>query len=128
MDAYQNLISGDKRSKITQGNYSRGLLPCFRIKCNDQLDKLEFGGESPRTSCARCSAFRDCPDPLGIITAEQLEKLEFVLVVYSTVSSSSVLFLPNKINSNGEKLDIIEEIIKLSVKENKKDAGIAVQF
>ncbi len=42
MDAYQNLISGDKRSKITQGNYSGGLLPCFRIKCNDQLDKLEF--------------------------------------------------------------------------------------
>ena len=27
MDAYQNLISGDKRSKITQGNCSGWLLP-----------------------------------------------------------------------------------------------------
>ena len=78
MDAYQNLISGDKRSKITQGNYSGGLLPCFRIKCNDQLDKLEFGGESPLTMRARCSDFRYCPDPFGIVTAEQLDKYEFV--------------------------------------------------
>ena len=26
---------------------------------------------------ARCSAFRHCPDPLGIVTAEQFDKLEF---------------------------------------------------
>ena len=45
------------------------------------LDKLEFGGESPRTSRAWCSAFRYCPDPLGIVTAEQLDKLEFVFTV-----------------------------------------------
>ena len=43
-----------------------------------QLDKLEFGGESPRTIRAWCSGFRYCPNPLGIVTAEQLDKLEFV--------------------------------------------------
>ena len=26
---------------------------------------------------ARCSGFRYCPNPLGIVTAEQLDKLEF---------------------------------------------------
>ena len=38
------------------------------------VDKLEFGGESPRTMRARCSGFRNCPDPLGIVTAKQLDK------------------------------------------------------
>ena len=42
------------------------------------IDKLEFGGESPLTMRARCSAFRYCPDPLGIVTAKQCVKLEFV--------------------------------------------------
>ena len=40
--------------------------------------KLEFGGESPLTLRAQCSALRYCPDPLGIVTAEQLDKLELV--------------------------------------------------
>ena len=35
------------------------------------LDKLEFGGESPLTMRARCSALRYFPDPLGIVTAKQ---------------------------------------------------------
>ena len=30
MDAYQNLISGDKRSLVTQGNCSEWLLPCYK--------------------------------------------------------------------------------------------------
>ena len=30
MDAYQNLISGDKRSMVTQGNCSEWLLPCYK--------------------------------------------------------------------------------------------------
>ena len=42
------------------------------------FDKLEFGGESPLTMRAWCSAFRYCPDPLGIDTVEVLDKLEFV--------------------------------------------------
>ena len=42
-----------------------------------QLDKLEFGGESPLTMRARCGAYRHCPDPLGIVPAEVLDKLEF---------------------------------------------------
>ena len=42
------------------------------------FDKLEFGGESPLTMRARCCAFRYCPNPLGIVTAEQSDKLEFV--------------------------------------------------
>ena len=41
------------------------------------LDKLEFGGESPLTMRAWCGAFRYCPNPLGIVTAKQLDKLEF---------------------------------------------------
>ena len=38
--------------------------------------KLEFGGQWPLTMRARCGAFRYCPDPLGIVTAKQLDKLE----------------------------------------------------
>ena len=47
-----------------------------------QFDKLEFDGESPLTIRARCRAFRYCPDPLGIVTAEQFDKLEFVSLLY----------------------------------------------
>ena len=39
-------------------------------------DKLEFGGQWPQTMRARCSAFRYFPDPLGIVTAKQFDKLE----------------------------------------------------
>ena len=42
----------------------------------EHLDKLEFGGQWPLTMRARCGAFRYCPDPLGIVTATQLDKLE----------------------------------------------------
>ena len=42
------------------------------------LDKLELGGESPLTMRAWCSAFCHFPGPLGIVTAEQLDKLELV--------------------------------------------------
>ena len=38
---------------------------------------MEFGGESPLTIRAWYSGFRYCPDPLGIVTAKQLDKLEF---------------------------------------------------
>ena len=41
------------------------------------LDKLEFGGESPLTIRAWCSAFRYFPNPLGIVPVEQFDKLEF---------------------------------------------------
>ena len=41
-------------------------------------DKLEFGGESPLTMRAKCDAFRYFPDPLGIVTAKQFNKLELV--------------------------------------------------
>ena len=43
-----------------------------------QFDKLEFGGQRPQAMRARCTAFRYCPDPLGIVTAERLDKLEFI--------------------------------------------------
>ena len=49
------------------------------------LTKLEFGGESPLTIRARCSAFRYCPDPLGIVTAKQLDKLEFTEPFHQTL-------------------------------------------
>ena len=41
------------------------------------LDKLEFGGQWPLTMRARLVSNRYCPDPLGVVTAEQLDKLEF---------------------------------------------------
>ena len=37
---------------------------------------LEFGGQWPLTIRARCSRFRYFPDPLGIVTAEQFDKLD----------------------------------------------------
>ena len=63
----------------------RARLVCIRhcpdplgIVTAEQLNKLEFGGESPLTMRARLVCIRHCPDPLGIVTAEQLNKLEFV--------------------------------------------------
>ena len=47
------------------------------------FDKLEFGGQWPLTMRARCSAFRHCPNPLGIVTAEQFDILE--LAVFTRV-------------------------------------------
>ena len=41
------------------------------------FDKLEFGGQWPLTMRVRCSAFRYCPNPLGVVPAEQFDKLEF---------------------------------------------------
>ena len=56
-------------ARLTERLFSRGV--------NTQLlDILEFGGESPQTMRAWCCAFRYCPDPLGIDTAEVLDKLE----------------------------------------------------
>ena len=43
----------------------------------EQLDKLEFGGESPLTMRAQCSAFRCFPNPLGIVTAKPFDEVEF---------------------------------------------------
>ena len=43
--------------------------------------KLEFGGESPLTIRARWGCIRYFPDPLGIVPAEVLDKLEFVSLI-----------------------------------------------
>ena len=51
---------------------------CHGFSKADPFDKLEFGGESPRTMRAQCGTIRCCPDPLGIVTAKQFVKLEFV--------------------------------------------------
>ena len=48
-----------------------------RFQVDEELAKLEFGGESPLTMRARCGTLRYCPDPLGMVTAEHLNKLEF---------------------------------------------------
>ena len=45
--------------------------------CIVLLNKLEFGGESPLTMRARRACIRYFPNPLGIVTADQLGKLEF---------------------------------------------------
>ena len=51
-----------------------------------RLDNLEFGGQWPLTMRARCRAFRYCPDPLGIVTAEVLVKLELVFCYFLGIS------------------------------------------
>ena len=43
----------------------------------NQFNKLEFGGQWPLTMRAWCLSFRYCPNPLGIVLAEQFDKLEF---------------------------------------------------
>ena len=45
--------------------------------CGNLFSKLEFGGQWPLTMRARYSAFRYCPNPLDVVTAKQLDKLEF---------------------------------------------------
>ena len=57
------------------------------------FDKLEFGGQWPLTMRAQCSAFRYCPNPLGIVTAEQLDKLEFISLQLSLEFYLHSLFL-----------------------------------
>ena len=47
------------------------------MKSQAAFCSLAFCGESPLTIRARCSVFRYCPDPLGIVTAEVFDKLEF---------------------------------------------------
>ena len=47
-------------------------------KEQNPVDKLEFGGQWPLTIRAWCGTIHYCPDPLGIVTAEQFDKLEFV--------------------------------------------------
>ena len=54
-----------------------------------QLNKLEFGGQSPLTMRAWCSVFRYCPNPLGIVPAEQFDKLEFVKLFLSEKTYNS---------------------------------------
>ena len=39
-----------------------------------------LAGMPPQAMRARCSAFRYCPDPLGIVPAEVFDKLEFVYI------------------------------------------------
>jgi len=58
---------------------------------------LEFGGQWPLTMRARCSAFRHCPDLLGIVTAKQFDKLEFgglwpLTMRYELHQSNSILW------------------------------------
>ena len=50
----------------------------FCLGGSQLFDILEFGGQWPLTMRARCSVFRYCPDPLGIVAAKQFVKLEFV--------------------------------------------------
>jgi hypothetical protein len=46
-----------------------------------RFDKLEFAGMPPQAIRAWCRGFRYCPSPLGIVPAEQLDKLEFIELV-----------------------------------------------
>ena len=68
--------------RITHGDFDA-------VQTGMLLDKLEFGGQWPLTMRARCSAFRYCPDPLGIVTAKQLDKLEFVKLFLSEKTYNS---------------------------------------
>ena len=46
------------------------------------IRKLKFGGESPLTMRAQCTTDRYCPDPLGIVPAEQFDKLYLTVNFY----------------------------------------------
>ena len=60
------------------------------------FDKLEFGGESPLTMRAGCYAFRYCPDPLDIVTAEVFDKLGFVnLILFDSKQTPRPALLHN---------------------------------
>ena len=63
---------------MSNGQYVKFLVSFSYLVPVNQFDKLEFCGESPLTMRARCSAFRYFPNPLGIGTAKQFDKLEFV--------------------------------------------------
>ena len=56
MDAYQNLISGDKRSKITHGNCSGWLLPCHKYYTQNRPKNQDTAASSMR---------RSSPDVIG---------------------------------------------------------------
>ena len=56
MDAYQNLISGDKRSKITQGNCSGWLLPWHEYYTRNRPNNQDTAASSMR---------RSSPDVIG---------------------------------------------------------------
>ena len=58
------------------------------IKSQAAKRSLAFCGESPLTMRARCSAFHYFPDPLGIVTTEQFDKLEYVYLILLKISSA----------------------------------------
>ena len=76
------------------------------------LDKLEFDGQWPLTMRARCCAFRYCPDPLGIVTAEQLGKLEFGNLFQQIIFFNSNCF---KVNKNPKTINVCKcKVFKIS--------------
>ena len=54
-----------------------------------RLSNWNLAGMPPQATRARCSAFRYCPSPLGIVTAEQLDKLEFIKLFLSEKTYNS---------------------------------------
>ena len=62
---------------MSNGQYVKFLVSFSYLVPVNQLDQLDFCGESSRTMRAGCYAFRYFPNPLGIVTAKQLAKLEF---------------------------------------------------
>ena len=56
MDTYQNLINGDKRPKITQGNCSEWLLPCYKYYTQNRPKNQDTAANSIR---------RSSPDVIG---------------------------------------------------------------
>ena len=66
----------------------------------ERLTKLEFGGQWPLTTRARCSAFRYFPNPLGIVTAEVLDILDFTELDFSQqsyiLSQTNPIYLYNR--------------------------------
>ena len=67
--------TGEYETSCCRASNARPYIPVGRL-----FEKLEFGGESPLTMRARCAVFRHCPNPLGIVTAEQLDKLDLIVL------------------------------------------------
>ena len=61
----------------------------------------------PRAIRAWCYAFRYCPDPLGIVTAEQFDKLEFGSQICTAPLPLPLGEVPRFANRGGEGFDRI---------------------
>ena len=55
----------------------------------------------PLAMRAWCGAFRYCPNPLGIVPADQFDKLQFVIKIYTLIIPIQTYVVPTMLGSLG---------------------------